>query len=279
MENKSFEEYKEWLDNSIRLNQESSISILYHLLHFTKKYRSNLGLDIIFYNEKLFNTALEVKLLDIAQSVLKTFKAEFGENEKVKRMQAELLEIDSEKTDSLQNALSIYKQLIHANQEDRQSVKCYLGIYKVLYSFENMKSYIELLNEYLHVYMDDQDVWYELSDMYILANNLNKAIYCLEEVLLHQPNNINIYNKLGDILCSFTNTESAVSAIKYYSQSLLIKETPKAFWGIVYAINVIYKYNKTLDDKFKSLLFIAKAKLEEYYPKDFKFENFYNIKV
>jgi hypothetical protein len=37
--------------------------------------------------------------------------------------------------------------------------------------------WVDDLNEYLHVYMDDQDVWYELSEMYILANNLNKAIY------------------------------------------------------------------------------------------------------
>jgi hypothetical protein len=90
-------------------------------------------------------------------------------------MQAELLEIDSENTDSLLNALSIYKQLIHAKQEDRQSVKCYLSIYKVLYSFENMKSY---------VYMDDH-VWHELSEMYIITNNLNKSVYCFEKVLLH----------------------------------------------------------------------------------------------
>jgi tetratricopeptide (TPR) repeat protein len=278
MENKSFEEYREWLDTSMRLKQDSSVSLVYHLLTFLKKHRSNLGLDIIFYREKLFHYALETKLLDIAYSIFKELKAEFGDNEKVKRMQAELLQLDPE-SNSMEKALTIYKQLVHSNQEERLSIKCYLGIYKFLYSFENMKSYIELLNDYLQAYMDDQDVWYELSEMYILTNNSNKAIFCLEEVLLHQPYNINIYNKLGDILCSFNNSDSAVNAIKYYTQSLLIKETPKAYWGIVYAINVYYRYNKTLDEKLRNLLVISKAKLEGYYPKDFKFEAFYNIKI
>jgi tetratricopeptide (TPR) repeat protein len=278
MENKSFEEYKEWLDTNLRLKQESSVSLVHNLLTFIGRYKSILGLDALYYREKLFHYALETKLLDIAYSVFKEFRQEFGDNDKVRRMQAQLLELDPE-SNSMQKALTIYKALVHSNQEERSSIKCYLGIYKFLYSFENLKSYIELLNDYLQVYMDDQDVWYELSEIYILTNNLNKAIYCLEEVLLHQPNNINIYNKLGDILCSFNNSDSAINAIKYYSQSISVKETPKAYWGIVYALFIIYKYNKTLDEKMRNVLTIARAKLEEYYPKDFKFDSFYSFKL
>jgi hypothetical protein len=76
--------------------------------------------------------------------------------------------------------------------------------------------------------MDDQDVLYELSEMSVITIILIRLYTALRRYYFISPINISIYNKLGNILCSFANTESAVNAIKYYSQNLLIKETTKA---------------------------------------------------
>jgi ER membrane protein complex subunit 2 len=37
--------------------------------------------------------------------------------------------------------------------------------------------------------MADQEAWLELADLYISQQDWNKAAFCLEELILHNPNN------------------------------------------------------------------------------------------
>jgi ER membrane protein complex subunit 2 len=37
--------------------------------------------------------------------------------------------------------------------------------------------------------MADQEAWLELADLYISQQEWNKAAFCLEELILHNPNN------------------------------------------------------------------------------------------
>lgn len=230
--------------------------------------------------EKLYNLALELKLKSLAEKLLEKFIKEFGRDEpKIQRMIANLAELDSE---NVRQAVQTYKKLIRHNQEDRTSFKKYMAFIKPFYNAENLKKYVEMWNEYLKVYMDDIDAWWELSDIYIQSSNLPKAIYCLEEVLLHLPNNYEIYTKLGDILVTMNNCDSAKVALKYYSQSNLIKPSPRSFWGILSALNIIYKTNKELDRESQSLFKIAKINLENMYkgsPFSFTIEQFFEIKI
>ena len=52
-------------------------------------------------------------------------------------------------------------------------------------------------------------------------------------LLLHSPNDYKILNKLGDIYASKNNVEDAKTAINFYSRSILIYPTPRAFFGIL----------------------------------------------
>jgi tetratricopeptide (TPR) repeat protein len=243
-----------------------------HLNNLINSYSSELGGDRFYYLEKLFYYSLELKLLDVALGILNKLKNQFGEEPKIKRLYANFLEIDNNE-ENLSKAIKIYKALIKTNQEDKATVRQYLSFLKL---HSDSKAYIEFLNEYLTVYMDDFDVWYELADIYISTNNLNKALFCLEEVLLHHPNNFKIYNKIGDILASFNNSESALNAIKYYSQGALIKPTPAAFWGMLFSLSIIYKSNKNLDEKLNKVYSIAKENLETMY-NDLKVDSFFQF--
>jgi tetratricopeptide (TPR) repeat protein len=269
---KSFVDFKEHIDNSIKLNDKSSIYIFNILNKLLKDYSSELGGDKFFYLEKLFYCSLELKLLDVSSNILNKLKNQFGDELKIKRLYANYLEVDNNE-ENLSKAIKIYKALIKSNQEDKATLREYLTFMKLQCE---PKTYIEHVNEYLEVYMDDFDVWYELADIYISNNNLNKAIFCLEEVILHHPNNYKIYNKIGDLLASFNNSESANNAIKYYSQSALIKPTPAAFWGILYSLNIIYKANKNFDEKQQKVYSIAKENIENMY-KNLKIDNFYQF--
>ena len=87
--------------------------------------------------------------------------------------------------------------------------------------------------------------------------------------------------RIGDIYASMGNTDSMKTALKYYSQSILIQETPRAFFGMSHCLNGILKVEKKLDDKMKSLVKISKAKIKEFYKnspfKDFNIEMVYDI--
>jgi tetratricopeptide (TPR) repeat protein len=273
---KPYQVYKEWLDTHLKINKGSPVSDFMHLSNFLKKHSTDLGLQKYFYMEKIFYLSVELRLFEVSKRILTRFTSEFGKEPKIIRMEAYFLETHNER-----HANMSYKKLIEHNQEDRTSLKKYIAFIKPLYNVDNIKKYIEIWNEYLKVYMDDYDGWFELSDVYLMTNNFNKAIFCLEEILLHQPNNFDVYTKIGDILCSLNNSDSANNAVKYYSQSILIKPTPRAFWGLVYSINIIHRANKTLEAKNKNLLKIATVNLEEMY-KDSPFkilsQQFYDIK-
>jgi tetratricopeptide (TPR) repeat protein len=261
---KSYEEYKEWLDNNLRLHKNTTIFLFNALDYFINNYSSDLAYEKYYYIEKLYYMCLELKLIDYAKRQLKEIVNEFTQSEpKVKRMIALIKEVDSK--EDIDSALNIYKSLIKSNQEDRSSIKRYLALYKAQLDLESLKKYTEFWNEYLKVYMDDIEAWYELCDVYLFTNNYNKAIFCLEEILLHQPHNYKVYIKLGDVLSTMNNSEAAIMAIKYYSQSVLIKPTPRALWGLVYTINIVKRVNKDLDEKQTNLVKIAEKKLKELY--------------
>jgi tetratricopeptide (TPR) repeat protein len=192
-------------------------------------------------------------------------KREFEKEPKVRRLEAAFLESSNDPA-FLEKAVNSYRNLIQSNVEDRASLKRYIMMNKMSLDVENLKKNIDLWNEYLKVYMDDVDAWNELSDIYIQANNYVRAIFCLEEVILHHPNNIKYYLKIGDLFCSFTNNaDAAVNAVKYYSQSILFKPTPRAFWGLLYAINIMVKNKKQLDDKLKNIVKISNYNLKNFY--------------
>ena len=274
----SFEENQLWLDNIISLKKQSTLFYFLHIQTFVDKYSSKLGIKKLFYLEKLFSLCLDLRSMEYAENILAYMINELGTSDtKVLRMKADLLQIKD-----LTSSLKIYKKLIKENQNDCLALKQYIALLKMSVSSnsEDINSLINnYYNEYLTVFPDDAEVWGDLADIYLSNLNYNKAIFCLEEILLHYPNDYLVYIKIADIHCSFNNTESAQQALKYYSQSILIKPTPRAFWGIVCVANLFEKYKKSFDESLQKLLVIAfdnlktsysKNLLETIFPKEFK---------
>jgi len=278
-----YEQYLEWMDQNIKLNKFNTLYLFLHLHNFLTLHSSTLSYDKYIYLEKQFECAIELKLLDWANKILLLLIADFGFEPKIKRLQALLLE-SKVSDEHLGKAVNIYKNLIQSNIEDRPSVKRFLMNLKSGAEYDELKILIELWNDYLKVNMDDQDAWFELSEIFLKLSNYKEALYCLEEVLLHFPYNYAIYLKLADISATINTPESLGQSIKYYSQSLLIKPTPRAFWGLIYVMNALYKNKKGgVEDKHKQILKIAKVSLETMYAesvmKDIKFEELLKFKL
>lgn len=47
--------------------------------------------------------------------------------------------------------------------------------------------------------MSDQEGWHELCSLYLAEGEYNKAAFCMEELLLHNPHSHLIHQRLADI--------------------------------------------------------------------------------
>ena len=261
----SFDEHKEWLLKEIKNNKETSIFLKCHIENFLKNYSKKLGLESSIFLKKLFFIYLEQKNFKQALDILLKLIKDFGREKELLRMYAEESEIDPKGSDI---PLRQYKSLMIHNQNDKDSIKKYIMYMKISVDLNNKQSindYIDLWNQYLEVYMNDPDAYNELSQVYLMANEYDKAAFCLEELLLHKPNEYKILNKLGDIYVSKNSFDDAKIALKFYSRAILIEPTPRSFFGIQNAIEIIKRKEKKLDEKNQKLLEISKKELGKLY--------------
>ena len=258
---RSFQDYKEWLFKEIKSNQQESVFLKVHIDNFLKHYKKQAGIEANFLLKKLFFINLELKNFKEAHNILLKLIRDFGQDRKLLRMYGEECEINPKGGEI---PLRQYKTMMINDQNDCESVKKYIMFMKLSVDLNNKQTindYIDLWNQYLEVYMNDPDAYNELSEVYLMVNEYDKAAFCLEELLLYSPNDYKILNKLGDIYTSKNNPEDAKTAIKFYSSSILIQPTPRAYFGIQNCASII----KKLDEKTKKLVNISKNELKKMY--------------
>ena len=258
---RSFQDYKDWLFKEIKSNQEPTVFLKKHIENFLSKYKKQIGIEENILLKKLFFINLELKNFKPALDILIKLIKDFGKDRQLLRMYGEESEIDPKGGEI---PLRQYKTMMLNDQNDRESIKKYIMFMKLSVDLSNKQTindYIELWNQYLEVYMNDPDGYNELSQVYLMVNEYDKAAFCLEELLLHNPNEYKVLNKLGDIYTSKNNFEDAKTAINFYSRSILINPTPRAYFGILNCASII----KKLDEKIKKLVNISKTELSKMY--------------
>jgi tetratricopeptide (TPR) repeat protein len=277
----SFDEYKEWLFNQITSNNESTMFLKSHIENFMIKFKNRIGLQENFLYKKLFFIHLELKNYNDAMNILYRLIKEFGKEKKLLRMYGEESEIDPKGGEI---PMRQYKSMMINDQNDNESIKKYIFFMKLSVDLNNKQTindYIELWNFYLDAYMNDPDAYNELAQIYLMVNEYDKAIFCLEELLLHSPNDYKVLNKIADIYCSKNNSADAKMAVKYYSRSIIINPTPRAFYGIENCASIIIQKEKKLDEKTKKLVELSKNELTKLYGnscfKNFDVNKIFNV--
>ena len=277
----SLEEYKDWLFKQIKTNNGSTIFLRNHIQNFMNKYKNHIGIEENFLYKKLFFINLELKNYKESYNILIKLIKDFGRERKLLRMYGEESEIDPKGGDI---PMRQYKSMMINDQNDNESIKKYIYFMKLsmdLNDKQTINDYVELWNLYLDAYMNDPEAYNELSQVYLMVNEYDKAIFCLEELLLHTPNDYKVLNKIGDIYCSKNNLADAKTAIKFYSRSILINPTPRAFFGIQNCCSIIVKKEKKLDESTQKLLDISKNELKKLYEntnfKDFDVNKIFKV--
>lgn len=81
--------------------------------------------------------------------------------------------------------------------------------------------------------MSDQEAWHELCNLYLMEGEYSKAVFSMEEVLLHNPYSHLIHQRLGDIRYTMGGQENIEIAKSYYAQAIKLNgNNLRALYGL-----------------------------------------------
>jgi tetratricopeptide (TPR) repeat protein len=81
--------------------------------------------------------------------------------------------------------------------------------------------------------MSDQEGWSELCDLHLAEGDYNRAAFCAEELILHNPHNYFVHQRLADIRYTMGGIENLKMAVSYYSQALKLNpDNMRAIFGL-----------------------------------------------
>ena len=91
-------------------------------------------------------------------------------------------------------------------------------------------------------FMSDQEGWSELCDLYLAEGDYTRAAFCAEEMILHNPHNYFVHQRLADIRYTMGGIENIKFACSHYSQALKLNgESMRAFFGLFLVSNFSYR--------------------------------------
>lgn len=182
----------------------------------------------------------------------------FGREDKVIKNHARILyKIGQER-----KAEGFVNELLNKNLNDRDTKKLDLSFKKTKL---NSKEYIDALNTYLEENWDDADAWLELADVYEKKLNFEKTIYCYEELLLLDPKEFSVYQKLAELHFTIGKLDNLKIAKKYFCLLLNVNDMAlRALWGLLHTCRVLIKLEKGNHDNDK-IVGIVERKLSQIY--------------
>lgn len=142
-------------------------------------------------------------------------------------------------------ALGLYKTMLEINPADHIAMRRQVCIFKARGKPDIA---IQLLNEYLKVFMSDTDAWLELAELYVSRQLYQYAAFCYEELVLSFPENYHFYVQYAEALYTIGGTENYKLALKYYCYSLELCEEGnlRSLFGICMTVHALDKYKGTL---------------------------------
>ncbi|CAH1958244.1 unnamed protein product [Acanthoscelides obtectus] len=154
-----------------------------------------------------------------------------------------------EADENYKSALQILNDIIKQDVNNSSARKRKVAIYKSL--GKNAEA-IKELTDYLKIFAADVECWQELSEMYINEHDYNKAAFCVEELILHNPHNHLLYQRYADVKYTQGGLENIELARTYYYQAFLLNpRNMRALYGIYLASTAIVNNTKNLSLKKK----------------------------
>eukprot|EP00798_Chlamydomonas_sp_ICE-L_P005710 gene5710-12772_t len=136
-----------------------------------------------------------------AAILIRAVAKRFPSSLRTKRLQGMYWEAVGE----FEQAERLYFETLQENPSCEMMAKRLIALEK---SKGNLPGVIEGLKKYLEVFANDKEAWEELSEVYIESSMYRQALFCVEELILYQPNNTHYLTRYGDLLYTVANSSS-----------------------------------------------------------------------
>ncbi|XP_049870574.1 ER membrane protein complex subunit 2-like [Pectinophora gossypiella] len=203
------------------------------------------GNDKYVLLEQVIFAALDCHQYSIADFCINILNDEFPDSLRVRRYRAARLEAE-EKYDE---ALEILDSIIKADETNAPARKRRIAIAKALGLIPEA---IKELVDYLKKFMSDVEAWQELCELYIGVGEYARAAFCAEELILHQPHNHLMHQRLADIRYTMGGVENMELAKSYYSQALKLNpDNMRALLGLFLVTTNLLSHYKSSGNSAK----------------------------
>ncbi|XP_077290038.1 ER membrane protein complex subunit 2-like [Arctopsyche grandis] len=216
-----------WRENNYRRSEDIVEIWELHIKNNTNK----LGKEKHVVLEQMIFASLDCHMFDIAEECIGILSAQFPGSLRVHRYQAMKLEA-MEKYDE---ALEFLDSLIKRDETNAAPRKRRVAIFKAR---GRILEAIKELTEYLKKFMSDVEAWQELCDLYLSQADYSKAVFCAEELLLHQPHSHLFHQRVADIRYTMGGIENMELSKTYYWQAIQLNpKNMRALLGLYLVCN------------------------------------------
>jgi tetratricopeptide (TPR) repeat protein len=224
-----------WQDARERLrkwreeNERKSEEVVNLWITYLGANSSKLGDEKWMVLEQVVIAALDVHNYPIAEDAIFELKTRFPSSDRVRYLQVLRLHA-LEKYDE---ALKCLDTMIKKDNTNSAAYKRKIAILK---SQGKTSEAIKELAEYLNKFMSDQEAWSELCDLYLSEADYSRAAFCAEELILHNPHNFFVHQRLADIRYTMGGIENLKMAVSYYTEALKLNaDSMRALFGLFLA--------------------------------------------
>ncbi|CAK1543801.1 unnamed protein product [Leptosia nina] len=170
--------------------------------------------------------------------VINTLDKQFPRSLRVMRYKAMVLESDGRYEDALQ----VLDEIIKVDETNAPARKRRVAVMKAQGLIGDA---IKELVDYLKKYSADMEAWQELSELYLQIGEYSRAVYCVEELLLHQPHSHLLHQRVADIRYTMGGVENLELAKSYYCQALKLNaNNMRALLGLILVTNNLLGHYK-----------------------------------
>lgn len=122
----------------------------------------------------------------------------------------------------------------------------------LLLSQNQVAEAVRELSDYLRRFMGDQEAWLQLSGLYLREQDLPRAAFCLEELILCNPHNHLYYQRYAEVQYTIGNFETMELARSYFAQAVKLNPSNmRALYGLFLASSHIASLPKCTVQKKK----------------------------
>jgi len=179
---------KKMRDDNIR-NSEMVVEMLQRVA-FNRPHI--FGNEVYNMYEQLIISALDLARFDLVDQCIDILDAKFPDSMRVHKLKG----MRFEAVGQFEEAEIQYRQMLEHDSTNSICRKRLVAIKKAQGDFVGAR---RELCEHVKSFHADFEAWHELSDLYVLDGEYNRALFCIEELILSNAYNHLYYEKVGQI--------------------------------------------------------------------------------